>query len=114
MLEAMEPPQSEGRFLSIFSGWTLLIAIGVGVCLGLLVASKRRRVHRIDPTETETNQPTDSTERNGSAVTLREEAIAALAYRLWQDRGCPFGSDQQDWFRAEQLLTGRTLSIPTA
>jgi hypothetical protein len=30
--------------------------------------------------------------------------IAVLAYRLWQDRGCPQGSPEADWFRAEELL----------
>jgi hypothetical protein len=30
--------------------------------------------------------------------------IAALADRLWQERGCPIGSEQVDWFRAEELL----------
>ena len=31
-------------------------------------------------------------------------SIAALAYRLWQERGCPGGSDQEDWFNAENEL----------
>ncbi|MGA2983066.1 MAG: DUF2934 domain-containing protein [Terriglobia bacterium] len=30
----------------------------------------------------------------------REEDIPALAYKLWQARGCPEGSSQEDWFRA--------------
>ena len=29
---------------------------------------------------------------------------AALAYRLWQERGCPMGSPEEDWFRAESEL----------
>lgn len=29
--------------------------------------------------------------------------IAALAYSLWMDRGCPEGSPDHDWFRAEEL-----------
>lgn len=33
-----------------------------------------------------------------------EEQIAVLAYRLWQERGCPIGSPEIDWFRAEQEL----------
>ena len=33
-----------------------------------------------------------------------ESAIAALAYQLWQDNGCPVGSDKEDWFRAEAKL----------
>lgn len=30
--------------------------------------------------------------------------IAALAYTLWQARGCPEGSADEDWFRAAQQL----------
>jgi hypothetical protein len=30
--------------------------------------------------------------------------IAAVAYQLWLDNGCPVGSDQEDWFRAEAML----------
>jgi hypothetical protein len=33
-----------------------------------------------------------------------ESEIAALAYQLWQDNGCPVGSDKEDWFRAEAML----------
>jgi hypothetical protein len=30
------------------------------------------------------------------------ERIALLAYRYWEERGNPGGSDQEDWFRAER------------
>jgi hypothetical protein len=30
--------------------------------------------------------------------------IAGVAYQLWLARGCPQGSDQEDWFRAEEIL----------
>jgi Protein of unknown function (DUF2934) len=30
------------------------------------------------------------------------EQIAALAHALWRERGCPEGSPEEDWFRAEQ------------
>ncbi len=33
--------------------------------------------------------------------------IAALAYELWQARGGPDGSPEEDWFRAAQLLRSR-------
>jgi hypothetical protein len=32
--------------------------------------------------------------------------IATLAYQLWNDRGCPIGSPDEDWFRAENELKG--------
>lgn len=34
--------------------------------------------------------------------------IAALAYELWQARGCPFGSSQEDWYRAVEELRSRS------
>ncbi len=30
--------------------------------------------------------------------------VAALAYQLWKDRGCPIGSPDEDWFLAEAIL----------
>ena len=33
-----------------------------------------------------------------------DDEIAALAYRLWTDRGCPTGSPEEDWFQAETEL----------
>jgi hypothetical protein len=30
--------------------------------------------------------------------------IAVLAYQLWQSRGCPEGSPDEDWFRAARDL----------
>ena len=30
--------------------------------------------------------------------------IAALAYQLWQARGCPEGSPEEDWFEAAKIL----------
>ena len=71
------------------------------------------RALKIDPKNGGTSRPTDSTERNTSEI-VSEDAITALAYQLWQDRGCPVGSDQEDWFRAEQELQDRTGAVPTA
>ena len=33
------------------------------------------------------------------------EMVEAMAYQLWLQRGCPVGSDQEDWYRAEKELT---------
>ncbi len=33
--------------------------------------------------------------------------IARLAHRLWTERGCPEGSPEVDWLRAEQELGGQ-------
>ncbi len=38
------------------------------------------------------------------AGTASHEEIAALAYQLWNNRGCPLGSPEEDWCRAERWL----------
>jgi hypothetical protein len=37
----------------------------------------------------------------------QHEQIETLAYRLWQERGGPLGSPDDDWFRAEQEFVQR-------
>jgi hypothetical protein len=32
------------------------------------------------------------------------QEIAVLAYEYWQARGCPDGSPDEDWFKAEQKI----------
>ena len=39
-----------------------------------------------------------------ATVSPTESEIATVAHQLWLDNGCPVGSDQEDWFRAEALL----------
>jgi hypothetical protein len=33
----------------------------------------------------------------------RDEEIRQIAYKLWQDAGCPEGSDVQNWLNAETI-----------
>jgi hypothetical protein len=40
-----------------------------------------------------------------SAHELSHEEIAARAYALWEGRGRPDGSPQEDWYRAQQELS---------
>jgi len=50
---------------------------------------------------------------SGSAGADPDEAtIAALAYQLWLAKGCPIGSDQDDWFLAEGILKSRGVEEP--
>jgi hypothetical protein len=44
---------------------------------------------------------------NAPARKAKEEEIAILAYKLWQARGCPGGSAQEDWFHAVEELASR-------
>ena len=62
-------------------------------------------------------QQGESSETSVQSAELRpaHEQIALLAYALWQQRGCPEGSSDEDWFRAEQeLLTRSKTSVATA
>ena len=38
----------------------------------------------------------------------RHEEITLRAYSLWQERGSPIGSPQEDWFRAEQEICNQS------
>src|ERR1019366_981045 len=42
--------------------------------------------------------------KTSTTLSPTESEIATLAYQLWQDKGCPVGSDKEDWFRAEAML----------
>jgi hypothetical protein len=39
-----------------------------------------------------------------STPAVAYEQIAQLAYQYWQERGCPIGSPEGDWLRAEAEL----------
>lgn len=56
--------------------------------------------------------PMESEIRSVAAIAMPTEVeIAALAYRLWKDRGCPLGSPDEDWFLAEtELMKDRNVS----
>jgi hypothetical protein len=47
-------------------------------------------------------------EENSAQVS--NEEIASHAYRCWQERGCPEGSAEEDWYRAERELRERRLT----
>ena len=42
--------------------------------------------------------------RNSLDDLQRVRKIAVLAYQFWQDRGCPLGTPEEDWFRAEREI----------
>ena len=46
----------------------------------------------------------NSLSENGNSIHSTD--IAALAYQLWQARGCPEGSPEIDWLEAEKQLRG--------
>ncbi len=67
--------------------------------------AKRRAklIERADFSAAAHEQPARTDDRTQPDST----AIAALAYEFWQDRGCPDGTPEEDWFRAEEELEGR-------
>jgi len=42
------------------------------------------------------------------------EMVGAMAYQFWLQRGCPIGSDQEDWYRAEAELREMNRADPRA
>jgi hypothetical protein len=48
----------------------------------------------------------DERETTQSETQSKHQDIAKLAYALWQQRGCPEGSAEQDWYEAEQTMRG--------
>jgi len=57
------------------------------------------------------NKPSEPAAQIVALDPHNHDDVALLAHKLWQGRGCPLGSDQEDWFRAEnQLKTGVVLT----
>ena len=38
------------------------------------------------------------------SIADRARAIAELAYHFWEERGCPEGSSEEDWHKAELII----------
>ena len=64
----------------------------------------------VDPRKVRTNLSEPNSTPAGypdNTAKIEEQDIAVRAYQLWEERGCPAGSDQQDWFQAEKELGTR-------
>jgi hypothetical protein len=52
-----------------------------------------------------TNRSPENDDRNDAdQFSPTSVAIAALAYKCWTERDTPFGSPEEDWFRAEREI----------
>jgi hypothetical protein len=60
-------------------------------------------------------KPTLATDHasNSSEASNSTSDIAALAYELWQQRGCPEGSSEDDWYEAERKIQSQMESQTT-
>lgn len=58
--------------------------------------------------EDEENLPIEPLNGHVSRSDSREDhqTVAEIAFSLWQERGCPEGSPEEDWYRAERLANG--------
>src|SRR5262245_33545804 len=63
------------------------------------------RALKIDPEKIDessvASEPLNPSVQSAVPDSADHKEIAILAYQLWQERGCPIGSDQEDWFTAE-------------
>ena len=55
----------------------------------------------------ESDSIAESADESARIEPQNQQEVAALAYEFWQARGCPDGSPEQDWFRAERELQSR-------
>lgn len=49
-----------------------------------------------------------------TVATIASDEIAALTYQLWNERGRPIGSPDEDWFWAEAELSNRNEAAAAA
>ena len=66
------------------------------------------RALKIEPEKNKKKDVPTESPSTETVVAESEQGVAALAYLFWQERGCPIGSDQEDWFRAEETLKKRS------
>jgi hypothetical protein len=74
------------------------------------MAEKKTRSARIKK-EPSPRKRKSSAIRSSESLNWSDEEIARLAYDLWERRGRPMGSPDEDWHQAkEQLKEGSSLS----
>ena len=56
---------------------------------------------------------TEQTQSRTEIQQQQQQDIATLAYALWQQRGAPDGSPEQDWLEAERRVRDQTATNQT-
>jgi hypothetical protein len=73
---------------------------------GTTMLTLKKRPARAEPTPSPAKSP--PTDRRGDASGDRAEEIRLLAYRKWQEAGCPAGDGVDFWLSAEaEIVRGR-------
>jgi hypothetical protein len=80
------------------------------------MAQRYLRLERKEEMQSKGNSELINTESTvqDTVTTTASVEIAALAYRLRNERGCPTGSPDEDWFRAELELNNRKVAAAAA
>jgi Protein of unknown function (DUF2934) len=71
-------------------------------------ASAQSPASRVD-TQTARTEESDTAGPAYGDPTLAHHEVAARAYECWHERGCPEGSPEEDWDRAERELRAERL-----
>lgn len=58
------------------------------------------------------SQPKSASAPKAASVADRDEAIRAMAYTLYEARGCIGGHELEDWLRAEALVAQASAASP--
>jgi hypothetical protein len=72
--------------------------------LGNLFIKENKTPMELLPLATGVSASSDSPTNQLEQTVTREERIAELAYALWQYRGCPAGTADEDWLEAERQI----------
>lgn len=67
--------------------------------------SKAAAVGLVPDVETAERDAKSQIDQFSALQETASQDIARLAYSLWERRGCPLGSAEQDWTEAEQQLS---------
>jgi hypothetical protein len=70
--------------------------------------SRQQLEHLAGPQDGSAAAPSGNSVGHGVAAFGHNE-IASLAHELWQSRGCPNGSPDEDWFHAVEQLRARAV-----
>jgi Protein of unknown function (DUF2934) len=71
---------------------------------GMAMPSSREHLHPSGSPRLPETQAYLSNHAESQVDNMELKLIAELAYRHWEDRGRPWGSSEEDWFRAEHEL----------
>lgn len=82
------------------------------------MAKTRQRVHTVKMRNADAAQvtikPQEAVVKTVPLKPPSDERVAGLAYHFWTQRGCPIGSPEEDWYRAEDELKNSEVLIVTA